>query len=98
MITADCESLRSAVGCAPMRFARLATGWTAIESPSTSGKAGREASRATGWTRCWEIGACLTPTLFKRRLDTLRQQRVEVGGDVVHLVHAEGRGPSPMPS
>jgi hypothetical protein len=34
---------------------------------------------------------------LQRRLDALRQQRVEVGGHVVHLVHAEGRGPSPMP-
>ena len=54
----------SAVGCPPMRCARLATGWTAFESPSTSAGAGSEASRATGWTPCWEIGACLTPTLF----------------------------------
>jgi hypothetical protein len=64
MITADCESLRSAVGYRPMRCARLATGLRAIESLSTSGEAGSEASRATGWTPCLEIGAPLTPTLF----------------------------------
>ena len=34
---------------------------------------------------------------LQRRLDALRQQRVEVEGHVVHVVHAEGRGPSPMP-
>ena len=34
---------------------------------------------------------------LQRRLDALRQQRVEVEGHLVHLVHAEGRGPSPMP-
>jgi pimeloyl-ACP methyl ester carboxylesterase len=34
---------------------------------------------------------------LQRRLDALRQQRVELGDHVVHLVHAEGRGPSPMP-
>lgn len=34
---------------------------------------------------------------LQRRLDALRQQRAEVRGHVVHLVHAEGRGPSPMP-
>ena len=31
------------------------------------------------------------------RLDALRQQRAEVAGHVLHVVHAEGRGPSPLP-
>jgi pimeloyl-ACP methyl ester carboxylesterase len=31
------------------------------------------------------------------RIDALRQQHVEVSGRVVHVVHAEGRGPSPLP-
>jgi pimeloyl-ACP methyl ester carboxylesterase len=31
------------------------------------------------------------------RLDGLRQQRVEVAGCALHVVHAEGRGPSPLP-
>ena len=34
---------------------------------------------------------------FQLRLDALRQQRAEVAGHAVHLVHAEGRGPSPLP-
>jgi pimeloyl-ACP methyl ester carboxylesterase len=34
---------------------------------------------------------------FQRRLDALRQQRVEVDGHTLHLVHAAGRGPSPLP-
>src|SRR5450755_3406338 len=97
MITADCESLRSAVGCPPMRCARLATGWTAIESPSTSGGAGSEASRATGWTPCWEIGTCLTPTLFNAGSTLCANSALKSEVHVVHLVHAEGRGPSPMP-
>jgi pimeloyl-ACP methyl ester carboxylesterase len=31
------------------------------------------------------------------RIDALRQQRAEVAGQTLHLVHAEGRGPSPLP-
>ena len=31
------------------------------------------------------------------RLDALRQQRAEVAGHALHVVHAEGRGPSPLP-
>jgi pimeloyl-ACP methyl ester carboxylesterase len=31
------------------------------------------------------------------RLDALRQQRAEVAGQLLHVVHAEGRGPSPLP-
>jgi len=31
------------------------------------------------------------------RLDALRQQRAEVAGIALHVVHAEGRGPSPLP-
>ena len=31
------------------------------------------------------------------RLDALRQQRAEVAGQPLHVVHAEGRGPSPLP-
>jgi pimeloyl-ACP methyl ester carboxylesterase len=34
---------------------------------------------------------------FQLRLDALRQQRVEIAGQTLHLVHAEGRGPSPLP-
>ena len=34
---------------------------------------------------------------FQLRLDALRQQRAEVAGHALHLVHAEGRGPSPLP-
>ena len=31
------------------------------------------------------------------RIDALRQQHAEVAGQTLHLVHAEGRGPSPLP-
>ena len=31
------------------------------------------------------------------RLDALRQQRAEVADHALHVVHAEGRGPSPLP-
>jgi pimeloyl-ACP methyl ester carboxylesterase len=34
---------------------------------------------------------------FQLRLDALRQQRAEVAGHALHVVHIEGRGPSPMP-
>ena len=34
---------------------------------------------------------------FQLRLDALRQQRAEVAGHALHVVHAEGRGPSPLP-
>jgi pimeloyl-ACP methyl ester carboxylesterase len=34
---------------------------------------------------------------FQGRLDALRQQRAEVAGHVLHVVQAEGRGPSPLP-
>jgi hypothetical protein len=47
-----------------MRCARLAAGSTAIEGPWTSERAGTEASRLIGWTPFWQIGGCLTPTLF----------------------------------
>jgi pimeloyl-ACP methyl ester carboxylesterase len=34
---------------------------------------------------------------FQLRLDAMRQQRVEVAGQMLHLVHVEGRGSSPLP-
>jgi Epoxide hydrolase N terminus len=34
---------------------------------------------------------------FQLRLDALRQQRADVAGHALHVVHAEGRGPSPLP-
>jgi pimeloyl-ACP methyl ester carboxylesterase len=34
---------------------------------------------------------------LQRRLDALRQQRAEIGGYALHVVQAEGRGPSPLP-
>jgi pimeloyl-ACP methyl ester carboxylesterase len=34
---------------------------------------------------------------FQLRLDDLPQQRAEVAGHGLHLVHVEGRGPSPLP-
>jgi pimeloyl-ACP methyl ester carboxylesterase len=34
---------------------------------------------------------------FQIRLDALRQQRAEVAGHTLHVVHAEGSGPSPLP-
>jgi pimeloyl-ACP methyl ester carboxylesterase len=34
---------------------------------------------------------------FQRRLDGLRQQRVEIAGRALHMIHVEGRGPSPLP-
>ena len=34
---------------------------------------------------------------FQVRLDALRQQRAEVAGQALHVAHAEGRGPSPLP-
>ena len=34
---------------------------------------------------------------FQVRLDALRQLRAEVAGHRLHVVHAEGRGPSPLP-
>jgi pimeloyl-ACP methyl ester carboxylesterase len=34
---------------------------------------------------------------FQLRLDGLRQQRAEVAGHRLHVVHVEGRGPSPLP-
>lgn len=34
---------------------------------------------------------------FQLRLAALRQQRAEVAGQMLHLVHVEGRGPSPLP-
>jgi pimeloyl-ACP methyl ester carboxylesterase len=37
------------------------------------------------------------PGTLQRQLDGLRQWRVEVGGQTLHVVVAEGRGPDPMP-
>ncbi|MGH2914521.1 MAG: epoxide hydrolase family protein [Solirubrobacteraceae bacterium] len=34
---------------------------------------------------------------FQHRLDGLRQLRVEVDGQTLHVVHAEARGPNPVP-
>jgi pimeloyl-ACP methyl ester carboxylesterase len=34
---------------------------------------------------------------FQLRLDALRQQRADIAGQALHVVHAEGRGPSPLP-
>jgi len=34
---------------------------------------------------------------LQRRLDALSQRRAEIGGCALHVVHAEGRGPSPLP-
>jgi pimeloyl-ACP methyl ester carboxylesterase len=34
---------------------------------------------------------------FQLRLDALRQQRVEVAGQALHVVHVEGVGPNPLP-
>jgi pimeloyl-ACP methyl ester carboxylesterase len=34
---------------------------------------------------------------FQLRLDALRQQRAEVAGHALHVVHVEGRGPGPIP-
>ena len=34
---------------------------------------------------------------LQRRLDALPQRRAEIGGYALHVVHAEGRGPSPLP-
>jgi pimeloyl-ACP methyl ester carboxylesterase len=34
---------------------------------------------------------------FQARLDALGQQRAEVAGHVLHVVHVEGRGPTPLP-
>jgi pimeloyl-ACP methyl ester carboxylesterase len=34
---------------------------------------------------------------FQLRLDALRQQRAEVAGYALHVVHAQGRGPNPLP-
>jgi pimeloyl-ACP methyl ester carboxylesterase len=34
---------------------------------------------------------------FQLRLDALRQQRAEVEGQELHVLHVEGRGPSPLP-
>jgi Epoxide hydrolase N terminus len=41
--------------------------------------------------RVFDIGA------FQLRLDALRQQRAEVEGQELHVLHVEGRGPSPPP-
>ncbi len=41
--------------------------------------------------RAFDTGA------FQLRLDALRQQRAEVAGQALHVVHIEGRGPSPLP-
>ena len=41
--------------------------------------------------RAYDTGA------LQLQLDALRHQRVEVSGQTVHMVHAEGRGPSPLP-
>lgn len=41
--------------------------------------------------RAFDTGA------FQSRLDALPQQRAEVAGQTLHVVHAEGRGPSPLP-
>jgi pimeloyl-ACP methyl ester carboxylesterase len=34
---------------------------------------------------------------FQLRLDALRQQRADIAGHALHVVHVEGRGPSPLP-
>ena len=34
---------------------------------------------------------------LQNQLDALRQQRAEISGQAVHVVRAEGRGPSPLP-
>jgi pimeloyl-ACP methyl ester carboxylesterase len=43
-----------------------------------------------GWRR-FDAGA------FQSQLDALRQQRADVAGQALHVVHVEGHGPNPLP-
>jgi hypothetical protein len=56
-----------------------------------AGRARRLAGSPPGGLGVFDIGA------FQLRLDALRQQWAEIAGQALHVVHAEGRGPSPLP-
>jgi pimeloyl-ACP methyl ester carboxylesterase len=52
----------------------------------------------TDWLRdLLEDWRAFDPAALQLRLDGLRQLRAEVGGQTVHVVVAEGRGPDPLP-
>jgi hypothetical protein len=60
----------------------------------------------SGWERGVPIGwlrglidewRAFDPDALQQRLDGLRQLRVVVGGQTLHVVHGEGRGSNPLP-
>jgi pimeloyl-ACP methyl ester carboxylesterase len=66
--------------------------------PSADLGSGWERGVPDGWLEAlladWRL---FDSVAFQGRLDALRQQRAEVAGHVLHVVHAEGRGPTPLP-
>jgi len=80
----------------PMLCASSAAGWTAIESPQTSGRPGTAGRAARLADALLEELACL-----RHRRSSAAPRRAAPAacrgrGSRAHVVHAEGRGPSPL--
>lgn len=59
---------------------------------------GWERGVPSGWLReLLEDWRDFATDAFQLRLDRLRQLRAEVDGSTLHLVHAQGKGPDPLP-
>ena len=75
----------------------LATRLPGTHLPSYPGS-GWEQGVPTGWLRgLLEDWRAFDPAVLQQRLDGLRQLRVEIDGQMLHVVVADGRGPNPLP-
>ncbi|HUA45371.1 MAG TPA: epoxide hydrolase [Solirubrobacteraceae bacterium] len=78
-------------------LAELAARLARTRLPADLG-AGWEQGVPVSWLRSLlEDWRSFDPAALQLRLDALRQLRVEIGGQTVHVVVAEGRGPDPLP-
>lgn len=73
------------------------SGWHTPAGPALSPMAGTWGCRAPGCGNWSRPGKVLDLADFQDRLDALRHPSVDVDGQVVHVVHAPGQGPDPMP-
>ena len=75
----------------------LATRLPGTHLPSYPGS-GWEQGVPTGWLRgLLEDWRAFDPAVLQQRLDGLRQLRVAIDGQMLHVVVADGRGPNPLP-
>ena len=58
---------------------------------------GSGAFRGHGWPICWPGWQRFDTGAFQARLDRLTHLQAVVGEQVIHLVHAPGHGPAPLP-